>query len=157
MEHLRRAKHTKFLVDENVPEEIAEHLREIWNVNVELAAEVGLKGKDDHAVFAYAWREKRVLLTHDDDFLNDADFPAHRNPGVVILPGGSGEVERLEQALYIVADLIGRDADAWQSTKVVIGANGEVLAKRWHRSKGRVKTTRLKPGNGSELLIWEDE
>ena len=157
IESLRLAKHTKFLVDENVAEYIAEDLREIWNANIEFAADVGLKGKDDSAVFAYAWRKKRVLLTHDDDFLDDTRFPANRNPGVVILPGGSGQEHRLERALYIVVDLIGRDPNRWRGAKLVIGANGEVDCKRLDRSKGRIKRTRMKQGNGSELLIWEDE
>jgi hypothetical protein len=32
-----------------------------------------------------------VLLTHDKDYLNDRQYPFHRNPGVIILPGEEGE------------------------------------------------------------------
>lgn len=46
----------------------------------------GLSGKPDENVMAFAWRERRMLVTHDQDFLDDRRFPPHRNPGVVTLP-----------------------------------------------------------------------
>src|SRR5262245_42318734 len=33
--------------------------------------DVDLAGRDDTEVYAYAWRENRVQLTHDGDFLDD--------------------------------------------------------------------------------------
>jgi len=51
--------------------------------------EVGVEGKSDEDVFAFGWRDDRINLTHDQDFLNDWRFPFHRNPGVIVLPGGN--------------------------------------------------------------------
>jgi predicted nuclease of predicted toxin-antitoxin system len=50
------------------------------------AKPVGLGGRSDEEIFAYAWREKRIIWTHDRDFLDDKRFPVHRNPGVLVLP-----------------------------------------------------------------------
>jgi len=32
-----------------------------------------------------------MIWTHDADFLDDRLVPEHRNPGVVVLPGGDGD------------------------------------------------------------------
>ena len=80
---------TKILVDESLGGEIANQLRQL-RLNAVFGPDVGLRGKSDEDVFAYAWRQKRMLWTHDNDFLDDRKFPEHRNPGVVVLPGGDG-------------------------------------------------------------------
>ncbi len=51
----------------------------------------GLEGRSDEDVLAAAWKDKRVLVTHDADFLDDLRFPPHRNPGIIVIrPGASG-------------------------------------------------------------------
>ena len=70
-------KKTRFLIDESLGEGVARVLRELgWNVV--FGPDVGLKRHSDEDVFAYAWREQRVLLTHDRDFLDDRRFPPHQ-------------------------------------------------------------------------------
>src|SRR3974390_3891698 len=80
---------TRFLIDESLGPGVARYLRDA-GFNSTFVGDVGLTGRSDEDVFAYAWAEKRMLWTHDRDFLDDTRFPEHRNPGVVILPGGSG-------------------------------------------------------------------
>jgi predicted nuclease of predicted toxin-antitoxin system len=80
----------RILVDENLGEEVALFLRN-QGCNVEFAGDVGLAGKDNSEVASYAWREKRMIWTHDSDFLDDTLLPEHRNPGVVVLPGANGD------------------------------------------------------------------
>ncbi len=90
----RFKKKARFLVDESLGEAVARVLREDgWNV--EFAQEIGLGGRSDEDLFGHAWKEGRVLLTHDHDFLDDRRFPPHRNPGVIVLPGASGTGEGL--------------------------------------------------------------
>lgn len=36
-----------------------------------------------------------MIWTHDRDFLDDARFPGHRNPGVLVFPGGDGNQEAM--------------------------------------------------------------
>jgi predicted nuclease of predicted toxin-antitoxin system len=87
-------KKTRFLVDENMHNEVARFLRARgWNVKS--VGDLELRGHSDEDVLAFAHREDRILLTHDRDFLSDRQFPPNRNPGVVILPGANGSDERL--------------------------------------------------------------
>src|SRR4051812_47015148 len=106
----RRAKRSKFLVDESLGYGTTEFLRE-RKINVVDVSEVGLKGRDDRGVFNYAWRTRRILLTHDEDFWNDPQFPEHRNPGVVILPGADGNNKDMLYGLVRMLLLVTRDPD----------------------------------------------
>ena len=91
-------KKARFLVDESLGIGVTQYLRKAgWNVKD--VSEVGLSGHSDEDVLAFAERDDRILLTHDEDFLDDRSFPPHRNPGVIILPGGSGDEAALVQAL----------------------------------------------------------
>lgn len=58
----------RFHLDEHVNPAIAGALRR-RGINVTTTAEAGLRGTDDQSQTAYAWRERRVIVTHDDDFL----------------------------------------------------------------------------------------
>jgi DNA invertase Pin-like site-specific DNA recombinase/predicted nuclease of predicted toxin-antitoxin system len=87
-------KKSRFFVDESLGEEAANWLRE-RGYSATYAGDVGLLGHSDDDIFSYAWRERRMLLTHDRDFLDDKRFPEHRNPGLVVLPGGDGNQEAM--------------------------------------------------------------
>ncbi|MBU0511282.1 MAG: DUF5615 family PIN-like protein [Chloroflexi bacterium] len=62
------AESLRFHLDEHVNSAIAEALRR-RDIDVTTTVEAGLLGADDPAHIAYAWRERRVIVTHDDDFL----------------------------------------------------------------------------------------
>src|SRR5271169_120904 len=94
----RFRKKARFLVDESLGVEAARAV-EAEGYNCVFAGDVGLTRRDDTDVFAYAWRENRILLTHDHDFLDRRRFPDHRNPGVIVLPGAAGSAAGLEMAL----------------------------------------------------------
>ena len=60
-------KKARFLVDESLGSEAAKVIRELgWNVKY--VDEVALVGHSDEDVFAFAWSDDRILLTHDRDF-----------------------------------------------------------------------------------------
>ena len=140
----RQEKRCKYLVDENLGEGTAWLLRDEWKANVEFAPDVGLSGKSDTEVFAYAWKKCRILITHDRGFLNDRRFPEHRNPGVAVLPGGSGEMKPFYQAVNHMMALMERAPWRWQGTKVVFGDNGEVTIKQRNVQTGVVETLRYR-------------
>src|SRR5271166_1713819 len=56
-------------------EEAAQYLRE-RGYNAVFANDVGLSGRSDEDVFAYAWRDKRMVWTHDRDFLANFTYRA---------------------------------------------------------------------------------
>jgi len=87
--------------------------------------DVDLAGRDDTEVYAYAWRENRVQLTHDGDFLDDKKFPQHCNPGVIVLPGGGGDQAALRVGLEMALRFFGRTKEAlWRKTKSTISGAG---------------------------------
>jgi len=66
-------------------------------------------------VFAFAWRERRVLLTLDRDYLDDRRFPENRNSGVVILSGGGGDDHALGFSLGIALAVVGIAQAIWEN------------------------------------------
>src|ERR1039458_4011072 len=82
---------TRFLLDNNT--DLAVLLRHFDGIGVSTDELPGsLKRRGDEEGLAYAWQRDRVLLTHDDDFLDVRRHPWETNPGVVVMPGGSGDV-----------------------------------------------------------------
>lgn len=80
----------RFHLDENVDPVIAIALRR-YGIDVTTTVEAGLRTADDESQLAFAKRESRVVVTHDDDFLRlaarDADHPgiayATSDPGLL--------------------------------------------------------------------------
>jgi predicted nuclease of predicted toxin-antitoxin system len=108
--YLRRARRTRFLVDESVDGEVAEYLRS-KKYNARHVREIGLGGRSDEDVLAYAWKHSRMLVTHDTDFLNERIYPEYKNPGVLIIPGGSGDYMTMARALGRAIALVGRSPE----------------------------------------------
>jgi len=80
----------RFLVDESMGPGVA-NIFEALGYNAKSVTDLKLEGRSDEDVFAAAWKEKRVLITHDADFLDNHRFPLYRNPGVVLVrPGSDG-------------------------------------------------------------------
>ena len=78
----------RFLVDESMGAAAAKYLSEN-GYNTKYVGDVGLEGRSDEDVFAFAWKNERIIVTHDLDFLDDRRFPPHRNPGVMVVRPGS--------------------------------------------------------------------
>lgn len=75
----------RFLVDENLGIRVTEALRrEGWHVKD--VSEAGLTGHSDQEVFAHAKYERRILLTNDEDFWDDEQYPLKGCPGIIFLP-----------------------------------------------------------------------
>src|SRR5262249_60115971 len=70
----RRSNATRFFADENIEPWVVWLMRRN-DLDVVTARELGTVGHDDQAVFSAAWRLKRVIVTHDFDFMNDTAFP----------------------------------------------------------------------------------
>jgi predicted nuclease of predicted toxin-antitoxin system len=149
------SKKCRFLVDENLDSETAPFLRgEGWNVKT--VEEARLRGHSDEDVLALAHREDRVLLTHDSDYLDDRRFPAHRNPGIVILPGATGDVRALVRALMDLMAIAAPYREFVRSAKVVFRADGSVAITARSFNTGRMETSlyRLPPGRPVEE--WQE-
>ena len=76
----RKSPVTRFITDANI-EPWALHVMRYKHLDFLDCDSAGIRTFDDHAVFAEAWRLKRLLVTHDSDFLDDRQFPFSRCPG----------------------------------------------------------------------------
>jgi predicted nuclease of predicted toxin-antitoxin system len=143
-------------VDENLDSETIAWLRDQgWNAKT--VEEFGLKGQPDENILAFAQRDDRILLTHDDDFLDDQRFPLHRNPGVVVLPGASGNVELLVRALLHMLAVVAPYRELFRGTKVVFATDGTLTVTQREHDSGRITRNRYKLAKNAGPFEWVDE
>ena len=146
----------RFLADESLGREAATFLRDQgWNCR--FVDEVGLQGHSDEDVYAFAKRDDRILLTHDTDFMNDRSFPLHGHPGVIVLPGGSGEAEPLVRAMFNMLKIVGPYRLAYRESKVVFNADGTLVVRNREFATGAVTNTRYRLRTNAPTEIWEEE
>jgi predicted nuclease of predicted toxin-antitoxin system len=74
----------RFLTDEDVPRSTARVLRDAGFDAVDVR-DVGLRGKSDALVYAYAQQEERLLITCDMGFLNILKFPPSQSVGLLVV------------------------------------------------------------------------
>ena len=72
----REKRKARLLVDESLGIGTTIFLRSLgWNTKD--VSEVGLRGHPDENVFNYAYKHDLMLLTHDEDFLDDRSIRQH--------------------------------------------------------------------------------
>ena len=146
----------RILVDENLGVEVARYLKE-KGYNVVFAGDVGLAGKGDEDIAAYAWREGRMIWTQDNDFLKDEVVPEQSNPGVVVLPGGSGDDNALGMGLFVGMTVFGHGPESWKKTKTTISPTGEMTIRRRDINSGKVTKSRYRLARNKMPEEWLDE
>jgi predicted nuclease of predicted toxin-antitoxin system len=154
--HTQIAERARCVVDESLGSGVARVMKDLgWNVV--FAPEVGLGGRSDEDVFAFAWSEDRVLLTHDHDFLDDRRFPFTRNPGVVVLPGGDGKGDGLVNALRETLSLVGNMRRLFECPKIEISEDGTWNVREFNRGEGRHTRRRLRFGKHGKVWEWQGD
>lgn len=148
-------KKAKFIVDESVDAEVGEYLKEKgWNTKT--VAEVGLTGHSDEDINAFSFKEKRVILTHDSDFLDDRRFPHNRIYAVIVLPGGSGDLTALAKALNGALSIVGPFIKAYEQSKMWFTQDQIFYVRNRDFNTGRITTSKYKYGGNGPAQIWED-
>jgi predicted nuclease of predicted toxin-antitoxin system len=145
----------KFLVDESLGIDVAPLISEA-GYNAKFAADVGLTGRSDNEVFAFAWANRRVLLTHDRDFLDDDAFPFYRNPSVVVLPGAQGASNSLVAALGKVLSVLGNYKNLYPNAKVEVSHDNTWNIRYFEKGSGHARNMRLRFGDHGKVWQWED-
>jgi predicted nuclease of predicted toxin-antitoxin system len=147
-------KASRFLVDENLGPELAPTLRNLGYNAADIYA-LNLNGRSDEDVFAAAWRERRILLTQDRDFLDDRRFPRHRNPGVVVLPAQNDGA--LINALVYALALVRQGRELWEGVKMVVCEDGILTVVCHNHNTGALETSRYKLRMAGPPLVWSAE
>lgn len=70
----------RFHLDENVNPVIAQALRQ-YGIDVTTSTEARVLSKSDEEQLEFALKENRVVVTHDDDFLQMAS-QSNKHPGI---------------------------------------------------------------------------
>ncbi len=143
----------RFLVDENMGNDVAVMLS-TYGYNAIFVAEAGLVGHSDKAVFAYAWKDKRIILTHDGDYLDDRQFPFHRNPGVIVLPGAEGDGS-LEPAIADLLQIVAPYGKAHIGAKIEVTQDRVWTIRNFIKAEGRHTESRIRLEQHGEASEWK--
>jgi hypothetical protein len=153
-ELVRRATKAKLYADEDVEDEVVQWLRGN-GVNIKSAREMsGHRGKPDSWHAAYAFKNKRFLVTKNTkDFFVDTELPWHQLHGLICLEGDMGDVGRYAVALSHVVDWLVPYGGLYEKTKWIVSATGAMVKLRtWD---GRLDTTRYRFESG-QIYEWSD-
>jgi hypothetical protein len=97
----------------------------------------------------------RFILTHDIDFLDDQRFPYHRNPGVIVLPGATGDGS-LELALVDVVRILALFADAHVGAKISVTPDRTWTIRNFLRKEGKHVQTRVRLEALGNASMWNN-
>ena len=97
----------KFLADENLDNNILRGiLRRNPDLDIVRVQDVGLFGKDDPTVLAWAAQEERILLTHDvatiTHYAYERTAKSLRMPGVIEITASSSLGKAIEDILLFI-------------------------------------------------------
>jgi hypothetical protein len=137
LRELRRAAKTRFLADENI-EPWALYILRYRKYDVVDCRHANIRGRDDRDVFAVAWRLRRVLLTHDADYLDDNRFPFARCAGLVVFPTFPKQSWHYGILLQRTLHLIRKGDRLWLHTKIIVGRDFKVVVRTWNKSVGLI-------------------
>ena len=138
---LRRLPMTHFLFDENIEDNVVRATRAA-GFDLVTVSEAGLKGRSDEDIFSTAWRQKRMIVTYDDDFSDDARFPLNRCPGVLQIPNVGRNLAFFWSIVMGPLRLVSRGHDLWFRTKIKVNAQGQMTVRNWDKDVGSVIISR---------------
>jgi predicted nuclease of predicted toxin-antitoxin system len=133
----RGGKKTRFLADENI-EPWALHVMRYKRFDVIGCDTANLRGVEDRQVFQKAWHLKRVLVTHDADFVNDGVFPLRKCSGLLVLPTYGAVSVEFGNLLAAAATLISRGENLWLHTKIEATRGWMLKVRTWEKAQGRI-------------------
>jgi predicted nuclease of predicted toxin-antitoxin system len=141
----------RFLVDESIGSTVAEILRSD-GYNTKYVGDENLLGRSDEDVFAFAWKDNRIVVTHDPDFLDDRRFPPNRNPGVVLIrPGSSGrENHGLLLCLWKATQIAGHNAAWFRGKKLDFSSQSNLTVFSQERRQMFLWEAHR------DVMVWED-
>ena len=148
---------TKFIADNNVDLDVLfDYLDGLRLSCRDLDYET--RGKSDIDVLAEAWEKNRVLLTHDDGFLNRERHPPETNPGIVVMPGGSGDLEQFLPVIGKMLNFMKPNRRLWLGTYVKIGRDGIISIEGVNATtKERIPTWHMRFDEDGLPLTWDDD
>lgn len=93
----------RFHLDENVKSAVARELRR-RGIDVTTTIEAGLLSQSDELQLAFICEEKRVIMTHDNDFLTIASLNSE-HPGIAYCKQGTHSIGQIIEALVLIYEV----------------------------------------------------
>lgn len=147
---------TRFLIDENMPQDVTAALRR-RRYSTMTVADYGFADRGEQDIFALAKREDRVLVTRDRGFLDEERFPFRGSPGVAVLPPPSEGEDPLTRACGDLLRVHGDSHALWYEKKVWIAGDGTVSVRFADSATSRCSTIEFLFPEHGPALVWEDE
>jgi Uncharacterized protein conserved in bacteria len=144
----------KFIIDENLGDTVVKYIRD-GGFNVKGVSELGLQGRCDDDVFNIAYKEKRIILTQDKDFLDNERFPLYRNPGVILIPDCPGKSDLLFKIIAFAVAYVGSLHEVVSGKKFIISENLSISAIFKDKDTGTIVRNRIKLAKDG-YYEWED-
>ncbi|MHB8703993.1 MAG: hypothetical protein ACYC8W_07650 [Candidatus Tyrphobacter sp.] len=113
--------------------------------------------RGDPKVLAEAYRRGAFLVTHDRDFLDTEEYPKESNAGVIVIPGGSGDVDNY---LYTIGYFLVAINDApafYRSGYFEVNEDGTVKAISEDPDTGELGYDKLRINDDGEIEVWFDD
>lgn len=113
----------RYFIDENLGQGTTELIRSL-KYNVTDAWETHLTGKGDEHIWRFCQKDRRILLSHDNDFLNENLFPIRKSFGFVLLPHKTGEETPLIRKIVHLTSFLSIGTGIIYEKKITIRENG---------------------------------
>jgi predicted nuclease of predicted toxin-antitoxin system len=98
------AEHIRFHLDEHVDPDIARALRR-HDIDVTTTVEAGLRTESDEAQMAFIRRERRIIVTHDVDFLRFASHSSE-HPGIAYCHKTARSIGEIIRSLILIYEVL---------------------------------------------------
>lgn len=150
---LRGLKRAKLYADEDIEEEVVEYLRE-HGVNIKSARELGHRGKPDSLQAAFAYKEKRFLLTKNaKHYLDDKRVPFQNLHGIIAIEGDMFDTQAFAESIATVLSLVPY-GEVYVGPKIRI--SGNEMSFRCIDSQGKMVSGRTKT-LGNDVYEWVEQ
>lgn len=114
----------RYFADENIGQGVTELIRELGG-NITDVWEQGMLGFKDDLVWRFARKERRIILSHDDDFMDERMFPIRECHGYVVFPHKEGgEQPLVQKVVHLYHALSSSGSGFLYRCKLIIRENG---------------------------------
>lgn len=140
----------RFFVDRSAGIRIAKGLRD-FGYDIKFGGDPEFHDLTTEAVFAAAGKERRVLITHDSDFLDNSRFEPAGNPGIIVIrPNVDGSDDHtLARCLVRVLVLCNQDQSWFTNKKLDLISDRILTVSSRHSHHRYIWNTRTDRRSGS--------
>lgn len=149
----------RFYADHNLDQSIVYVLRH-EKFDVETAEGIQADKQPDEFHYRYAFKSKRVLLTHDKDFLDNERYPLSQTCGVIVFNVDTNNASQIARVLEVVVTILAGLAPALRQKKFVVNSDYTIrMTERVPSNAGwQEQTRRFRfDTNVEDVWIWEEE